>query len=65
MSNTLDGVLRARVPAHVAEAVRKAAEAEGTTVATVIRELAYSYAIEAGTMPEPTRRRVARREKVA
>lgn len=64
LSNTLDGVLRARVPTHVAEAVRKAAEAEGATVATVIRELATSYAVEAGTMPEPNPRRRVRRERV-
>jgi hypothetical protein len=61
----LDRVLPVRVPSAVAEAVREAAEREGSTVAIVMRELLTSYAIEAGTMPEPTRRRVARRERVA
>lgn len=53
------------MPAHLAEAVRKAAKAEGASVAVVIRELATSYAVEAGTMPEPNPRRRVQRERVS
>jgi hypothetical protein len=60
----LDRVLPVRVPSAVAEAVREAAEREGSTVAIVMRELLTGYAMDAGTLAEPPRR-VVRREKVA
>ncbi|MGO9334160.1 MAG: hypothetical protein ACLQCU_08940 [Acidimicrobiales bacterium] len=64
MSDTLDRVIPVRMSAALVDAVRKAAEREGSRVSKIGRELFEGYAKEAGTLPEPTYRKV-NREKVA
>jgi hypothetical protein len=63
MSETLDRVIPVRMSASLVDAVRKAAEREGSQVSTIGRELFEGYAKEAGTLPEPTYRTV-KREKI-